>query len=75
MLILYVQIQAPVDFRVSTYSYPVCLVDKKLLETPDDEIDERRIPIKDLILLSEARERMSVSLHVYKTFYFYVLNI
>ncbi|KMZ71312.1 hypothetical protein ZOSMA_182G00010 [Zostera marina] len=36
------------------------LLDKKLLETPDEEIDERRIPIKDLILLSEARERISV---------------
>ena len=41
-------------------------MDKVLLETPEDEIDERKLRIKDLILLAEARERMSVSLHLFQ---------
>ncbi|CAI9097040.1 OLC1v1033336C1 [Oldenlandia corymbosa var. corymbosa] len=32
-------------------------VDKTLLETPDDEIDVRKVRLKDLILLREHRER------------------
>lgn len=36
------------------------LVDKALLETPEDEIDPQRLPIKDLILLAEHKERLAV---------------
>ncbi len=36
------------------------LVDKILLETPEDEIDPRKLPIKDLILLAEHKERLAV---------------
>jgi hypothetical protein len=35
-------------------------VDKILLETPEDEIDPRKLPIKDLILLAEHKERLAV---------------
>uniref|UniRef100_A0A2N9J4E0 Uncharacterized protein n=1 Tax=Fagus sylvatica TaxID=28930 RepID=A0A2N9J4E0_FAGSY len=34
-------------------------VDKILLETPEDEIDPRKLPIKDLILLAEHKERLA----------------
>ncbi|KAG6692570.1 hypothetical protein I3842_10G121000 [Carya illinoinensis] len=34
-------------------------VDKVLLETPEDEIDPQRLPIKDLILLAEYKERLA----------------
>ncbi|VFQ80224.1 unnamed protein product [Cuscuta campestris] len=34
-------------------------LDKVLLETPEDEIDFRRVPIKDLILLAEHKERLA----------------
>ncbi|KAI3989891.1 hypothetical protein MKX01_040861 [Papaver californicum] len=33
-------------------------VDKILLETPDHEIDPRKLTLKDLILLAEAKERL-----------------
>ncbi|XP_044472687.1 uncharacterized protein LOC123201306 [Mangifera indica] len=33
-------------------------VSKELLETPEDEIDPRKVPLKDLILLAEYRERL-----------------
>lgn len=36
------------------------VVDKALLETPWDEIDHQRLPIKDLILHAEYRERSAV---------------
>ncbi|CAO2838476.1 unnamed protein product [Amaranthus hypochondriacus] len=32
-------------------------VNKSLLETPEDELDLQRVPIKDLIILAEYRER------------------
>ena len=35
-------------------------VDKALLETPEDEIDFQKVPLRDLILLAEYRERMAV---------------
>ncbi|PON77383.1 TFIIIB transcription factor [Trema orientale] len=35
-------------------------VDKALLDMPEDEIDRQRLPIKDLILLAEHRERMAI---------------
>ncbi|XP_026659083.2 uncharacterized protein LOC103703755 isoform X3 [Phoenix dactylifera] len=34
-------------------------VNKVLLETPEDEIDRRQLRIKDLIMLAEAKERIS----------------
>ncbi|KAK9286556.1 hypothetical protein L1049_014955 [Liquidambar formosana] len=34
-------------------------VDKALLETPEDEIDLQKLPLKDLIQLAEFRERLS----------------
>ncbi|KAH1267661.1 Transcription factor TFIIIB component B'' [Glycine max] len=34
-------------------------VDKALLEIPEDELDRLRIPIKDIILLEEHRERLA----------------
>lgn len=40
-------------------------MDKTLLEKPENEIDPKRISIKDLILLAEAKEKISVSLHIY----------
>lgn len=36
-------------------------MEKALLDTPEDEIDPQRLPIKDLILLAEHRERIAVS--------------
>lgn len=35
-------------------------MDKALLEAPMDEIDYSKVPIKDLILLAEHRERLAV---------------
>lgn len=35
-------------------------MDKVLLDTPEDEIDFQRVPIKDLILLAEHKERLTV---------------
>lgn len=37
-------------------------VDKKLLDMPEDEIDYRSLPIKDLIILAEVRERIAVKI-------------
>ncbi|XP_027359856.1 uncharacterized protein LOC113868459 isoform X2 [Abrus precatorius] len=34
-------------------------VDKALLEIPEDELDPRTLPIKDIILLAEYRERLA----------------
>ncbi|XP_038707911.1 transcription factor TFIIIB component B'' homolog isoform X2 [Tripterygium wilfordii] len=34
-------------------------VDKSLLEMPEDEIDYQRLPIKDLILLADYKERLA----------------
>ena len=36
------------------------IVDKALLEIPEDELDLRQIPIKDIILLEEHREWLAV---------------
>ncbi|KAI3861675.1 hypothetical protein MKW98_000627 [Papaver atlanticum] len=36
-------------------------VDKGLLETPEDEINPRKLMLKDLILLAEAKERLLVA--------------
>jgi len=35
-------------------------VDKALLEIPEDELDPRTLPMKDIILLAEYRERQAV---------------
>lgn len=35
-------------------------MDKTLLEAPEDEIDYSKVPIKDLILLAEHKERLAV---------------
>lgn len=35
------------------------MVDKVLLDTPEEEIDFQRVPIKDLILLAEHKERLA----------------
>ncbi|XP_044489260.1 uncharacterized protein LOC123213779 isoform X4 [Mangifera indica] len=42
-------------------------VSKELLETPEDEIDPRKVPMKDLILLAEYRERLAVESKEAKT--------
>ena len=47
-------------------------MDKTLLEKPEHEIDPKQISIKDLILLAEAKEKISVSLHVY---YGYIMRL
>nr|GME10099.1 transcription factor TFIIIB component B'' isoform X1 [Ipomoea batatas] len=36
------------------------MVDKVLLDTPEEEIDFQRVPIKDLILLAEHKERILI---------------
>lgn len=59
------------------------LVDKALLETPEDEIDPQRLPIKDLILLAEHKERLAVHrtlilaamLFEILFFFFFICNI
>jgi transcription factor TFIIIB component B'' len=38
------------------------IVDKALLEIPEDELDPRTLPIKDIILLAEHRERLAVGI-------------
>ncbi|KAL4615834.1 hypothetical protein ACB092_07G155500 [Castanea dentata] len=48
----------PKKFSHSTRRNRRC-VDKALLETPEDEIDPQRLPIKDLILLAEHKERLA----------------
>ncbi|KAJ0010440.1 hypothetical protein Pint_34749 [Pistacia integerrima] len=35
-------------------------VSKELLDTPEDEIDPRKVPLKDLIILADYRERLEV---------------
>ncbi|KNA08636.1 hypothetical protein SOVF_160910, partial [Spinacia oleracea] len=35
------------------------IVDKALLEVPDDELDLQRVPIRDLIILAEYKERQN----------------
>lgn len=47
------------------------VVSKELLETPEDEIDPQKVPMKDLILLAEYRERLVVHILI---FYFLVLD-
>lgn len=58
------------------------LVDKALLETPEEEIDPQRLPIKDLILLAEHKERLAVHRTLILAamlfgifFFFYICNI
>lgn len=36
------------------------VVNKELLQTPEDEIDPQKVPMKDLILLAEYKERLAV---------------
>lgn len=36
------------------------IVDKVLLETPEDEIDFQKVPLRDLILLAEHKEQLQV---------------
>uniref|UniRef100_F6I0M5 Myb-like domain-containing protein n=1 Tax=Vitis vinifera TaxID=29760 RepID=F6I0M5_VITVI len=50
--------EPPKKFSHSTRRKRRC-VDKTLLETPEDEIDPQKLPIRDLIVLSEMRERMN----------------
>ncbi|XP_041015921.1 transcription factor TFIIIB component B'' isoform X2 [Juglans microcarpa x Juglans regia] len=50
--------EPPKKFSHSTRRNRRC-VDKVLLETPEDEIDPQRLPIKDLILLAEYKERLA----------------
>ncbi|KAI4295295.1 hypothetical protein L6164_035356 [Bauhinia variegata] len=47
----------PKRFSHSTRRKKRC-VDKALLETPEDELDPRTLPMKDIILLAEYRERL-----------------
>ncbi|XP_052288410.1 uncharacterized protein LOC102613204 isoform X8 [Citrus sinensis] len=35
------------------------IVNKELLQTPEDEIDPQKVPMKDLILLAEYKERLA----------------
>ncbi|KAM4089137.1 hypothetical protein ACB094_07G126500 [Castanea mollissima] len=51
-------VKPPKKFSHSTRRNRRC-VDKALLETPEDEIDPQRLPIKDLILLAEHKERLA----------------
>ncbi|CAK9154361.1 unnamed protein product [Ilex paraguariensis] len=48
-------------------------VDKVLLETPEDEIDFQKLPIRDLILLAEYKERTSVCI-IPEFFVYFVFN-
>ncbi|XP_061369326.1 uncharacterized protein LOC133312165 isoform X2 [Gastrolobium bilobum] len=48
--------EPPKKFSHSTRRRKRC-VDKALLEIPEDELDPRTLPIKDIILLAEHRER------------------
>ncbi|KAL6346706.1 hypothetical protein AAG906_002822 [Vitis piasezkii] len=50
--------EPPKKFSHSTRRKRRC-VDKTLFETPEDEIDPQKLPIRDLIVLSEMRERMN----------------
>lgn len=36
------------------------VVDKTLLETPEDDIEYEKVPLRDLIILAEHREREMV---------------
>ncbi|KAL2349429.1 hypothetical protein Fmac_003429 [Flemingia macrophylla] len=48
----------PKKFSHSTRRKKRC-ADKALLEIPEDELDPRTLPIKDIILLAEHRERLA----------------
>ncbi|KAJ1423312.1 SANT/Myb domain [Sesbania bispinosa] len=50
--------EPPKKFSHSTRRKKRC-VDKALLEIPEDELDPRTLPIKDIILLAEYRERLA----------------
>ncbi|XP_014520701.1 uncharacterized protein LOC106777581 [Vigna radiata var. radiata] len=50
--------EPPKKFSHSTRRKKRC-VDKALLEIPEDELDLRTLPIKDIILLAEHRERQA----------------
>ncbi|ESW29051.1 hypothetical protein PHAVU_002G039700 [Phaseolus vulgaris] len=50
--------EPPKKFSHSTRRKKRC-VDKALLEIPEDELDPRTLPIKDIILLAEHRERQA----------------
>ncbi|KAG4386244.1 hypothetical protein AAZX31_11G010700 [Glycine max] len=50
--------EPPKKFSHSTRRRKRC-VDKALLEIPEDELDRLNIPIKDIILLEEHRERLA----------------
>lgn len=48
-------------------------MNKNLLQTPEDEIDLRQICIKDLIMLAEAKEHISVC-HLLDSLKFIIVN-
>ncbi|QCD91795.1 transcription factor TFIIIB component B'' [Vigna unguiculata] len=50
--------EPPKKFSHSTRRKKRC-VDKALLEIPEDELDPRTLPMKDIILLAEYRERQA----------------
>lgn len=45
-------------------------MNKELLQTPEDEIDPQKVPMKDLILLAEYKERLAVRFLCYRFLYF-----
>jgi hypothetical protein len=60
-MLFYVQIcMIKVAYINRTIDLLSLVVDKALLETPEDEIDPKKLPIKDLILLAEHKERLAV---------------
>lgn len=49
-------------------------MDKILLETPEDEIDYQKVPLRDLILLAEHKERLMVCRLCIKLSFIYSLE-
>lgn len=52
-------------FFICLLFFFVEIVDKALLDTPEDEIDVTKLCMRDLILLAEHRERISVCIMHY----------
>lgn len=48
-------------------------MDKALLEVPLDEFDYSKVPIKDLILLAEHKERLAVCFFFF--FFLFAINL
>lgn len=47
-------------------------MDKALLETPEDELDPQTLPIRDIILLADYRERLAVCILISNRFMYMV---